>query len=163
MKNDRILGILALILGIWILWTTQTFPGAANHRPGPAFLPNLLALLIAICGGMLVFSKKRKSVKTPESVSNTEDESTVCSNDSVASLKQSWMRILFLTGGSVAYVALLDVLGFIPAAGLLTFLVYLFLGNRWLTSAIVTIVLVAGTYILFGQILGVMLPRGIWG
>ncbi len=163
MKSDRILGIFALMLGIWIFWTTQDFPGAANHRPGPAFLPNLLAIFIALCGGMLIFSQKRESVKKPESVSNAADESTVCLNEPLASFKQSWIRVLMLAAGSAAYVALLDVLGFIPTAGLLTFFVYLFLGNRWLVSAVATILLIAGTYVLFGQILGVMLPRGIWG
>ena len=153
MRADRILGALALVLGIAIFIATSNFPGAAANRPGPAFLPRILALLFAVCGIILLFSK---GGRTEESQSGNPD-------GAAGENPGSWTDIAFVSGALILYMFAAEITGFLIAAAALTYAVFFRLRNGVLTSAIAAVVLAVGTYVLFGTVLGVMLPRGWLG
>ena len=147
------MGGLALLLGVVVLIATKDFPGAAANRPGPAFLPRILSVLFAVSGLVLLFCQKSPSEEPAE-------ESQELSTD--AALGTCW-DIAFLIGALALFVAVLDTVGFLIAATVLSTAVFLRMRNGLVTSALATLILVAGTYTLFGIILGVMLPRGWLG
>ncbi len=143
MKSDRLLGVLALVLGITLFVVSSSFPGAASNRPGPAFLPRLLAFLFGACGLVLALRP------------------AVCpKDDGPVAAWTAWYRALAMVAGIVVFILVIEHVGYIVAATVLTVVVFLLLENSWLTSAIATLILVPGTYTLFSSVLGVVLPVG---
>ncbi|MFH1738707.1 MAG: tripartite tricarboxylate transporter TctB family protein [bacterium] len=145
MKNDRLLGVFALVLGIVLYWATSDFPGAASNRPGPAFLPRILAVLFGICGIILIFGRSRQS------------------EEHAAASFRGWMKVLGLIVGLLFYVGMAEYMGFIISASILSAGMFILLGNSLRTSLIATLVLVLGIYTLFSTIMGVVLPVGWLG
>lgn len=145
MKNDRLLGMLTLVLGIVLFAATSDFPGAASNRPGPAFLPRVLAVLFGVCGLVLIFGRTAQQ---------KEDTSVPFG---------AWIKVLGIIISLVFYVAVVEHVGYIITASVLTAGLFLLLGNSFLTSAIAALILVPGTYLLFATILGVVLPVGWLG
>ncbi|MGH7769758.1 MAG: tripartite tricarboxylate transporter TctB family protein [Candidatus Binatia bacterium] len=47
---DRIAGATLSLFAAWVMWESQKLPLGTLRRPGPSFLPLLLALLLAIFG-----------------------------------------------------------------------------------------------------------------
>ncbi len=65
------------------------------------------------------------------------------------------------TGSLIVCVALMDLLGFVPATLLFLFLLFTFSGQRsWLRNALLAIVYVAVIYVVFVQVFNMELPRG---
>jgi len=73
------------------------------------------------------------------------------------------LNALFVLGGTIAYILVVDFLGFLPTATLLLFLLMCWLHVRVITAAVVAVLLALGSYILFARILLVPLPRGPLG
>src|SRR5262245_7229234 len=55
MTTDRAAGATLVLIGLVALWESRAFPLGSLHRPGPAYMPVLLALLL-IAFGVLVFA-----------------------------------------------------------------------------------------------------------
>lgn len=145
MRSDRLLGVLALVLGITLFVVCSSFPGAASNRPGPAFLPRLLASLFSVCG--LIFILRPAA----------------CSDDANPVAWPAWYRALSVVAGIVLFILVIEHVGYVVTATILTLVVFLLLENSWSTSVIATLVLVPGTYTLFSSVLGVVLPVGWFG
>ncbi|HOE11707.1 MAG TPA: tripartite tricarboxylate transporter TctB family protein [bacterium] len=145
MKSDRILGTLVLIGGIALYIATMDFPGAASNRPGPAFLPRILAVLFMVSGILLILH--------PKPTGNEKEESQPGNRVKVAAM----------IAGLVLYSMIADITGFLIAGGCLTFGFCLLLGNSWRVSLLVTVVLVPSVYTIFSTVLGVVLPVGWLG
>jgi putative tricarboxylic transport membrane protein len=73
------------------------------------------------------------------------------------------LNALFVLGGTIGYILVVDFLGFIPTATLLLFLLMCWLHARVITAAAVAILLALGIYLLFARLLLVPLPRGVLG
>ncbi|HPA44900.1 MAG TPA: tripartite tricarboxylate transporter TctB family protein [bacterium] len=145
MRNDRILGALVLIAGIVLYAATAHFPGAASNRPGPAFLPRVLAVLFAVSGFLLILYRKP----------------TV--NDASENQPRNRFKVVAMIAGLVLYSMIADTTGFLIAGGCLTFGFCSLLGNSWRVGLVVTVVLVPFIYTIFSTVLGVVLPVGWLG
>jgi putative tricarboxylic transport membrane protein len=73
------------------------------------------------------------------------------------------LNALFILGATIAYILVVDALGFLLTATLLLFLLMCWLHVRAITAAMVAVLLALGSYILFARILLVPLPRGPLG
>jgi len=50
MTTDRLAGAALVLIGIVAIWESRAFPLGSLHRPGPAFMPVLLAVLLILFG-----------------------------------------------------------------------------------------------------------------
>ena len=50
MTTDRLAGAALVLIGIVAIWESRAFPLGSLHRPGPAFMPVLLAILLILFG-----------------------------------------------------------------------------------------------------------------
>ena len=50
MTTDRLAGAALVLMGIVAIWESRAFPLGSLHRPGPAFMPVLLAALLILFG-----------------------------------------------------------------------------------------------------------------
>ena len=50
MTTDRLAGAALVLIGIVAIWESRAFPLGSLHRPGPAFMPAFLAMLLILFG-----------------------------------------------------------------------------------------------------------------
>ena len=50
MTVDRVAGVALVLIGLATLWESRAFPLGSLHRPGPAYMPVVLALLLIVFG-----------------------------------------------------------------------------------------------------------------
>jgi putative tricarboxylic transport membrane protein len=130
-----LVGVIALV-GAWPLELWSDF------GPGPGFLPAALGAALAIMGPAVALA----SLRTRET-----------SRPSVSSLRKP----LVVTGVMAAYLALLNVLGFVVATAL-----FLFTLMRWVEArgtgqaAVLAVCIAVGLHLLFAVVLETPLPSG---
>jgi putative tricarboxylic transport membrane protein len=143
---DAVLGGGGIILGLAAFAQAQTFPKMPDGTPGPSLFPQILGVMLAITGAIIVV----------QSVRPHRDEG------------QSYTRDALLKAGLVlvviaVYVAVVQRVGFLITALLVTGSLMFVLGVRWRILLPTTIALVIASRILFQEVLRVPLPVGIWG
>ena len=50
MTTDRAAGVALVAVGLVAIWESRAFPLGSLHRPGPAYMPTVLALLLVAFG-----------------------------------------------------------------------------------------------------------------
>lgn len=145
---DRILSVLMLLLGSYVLATSFRLGYTMDDLPGPGFAPFWAGLaLVAISLSMLAgtFSRSKDNRSTPLS-------------------RESLRNLVVSLGGCVALVVLTRFIGFLTALGLLTVLLVRFWGIRsWVTTILVAVILPVLLHFLFVTGFGVPVPKGILG
>jgi high-affinity Fe2+/Pb2+ permease len=146
---DRIAGAALLALAVafsagalrqWAYW--------GENGPGPAFLPFWLGLVMAILAVMLLVS----GLRSPDS-----SEAWLPSGESLR-------RLVLVLAITVAFVALLGVLGMTIATVLFLVVLIRYLDHqRWLVALAVALAVAALNYVVFTRWLGVPLPTGPFG
>lgn len=145
MTTERISGAALLLLGLVVVWENRLLPLGTHSRPGPGYLPLLLAILLAVLGGILIL--RGGSAPAFRTVSWEELP------HAAAILGCTLFATLFLE--TLGYrITMLLILG--SLFGLLERL------RPWL-AVVLTLGLSLGTFWLFDSLLRVPLPRGAWG
>jgi hypothetical protein len=54
MTVDRVAGLALVLIGLVAIEESRAFPFGTLHRPGPAFMPMLLAVLLILFGGVVL-------------------------------------------------------------------------------------------------------------
>ena len=73
-------------------------------------------------------------------------------------------RMVAVAGAALGYALLLDYLGYVLVASLVTFVVLHVMGMKsWLVKILMSLATGFGSLYLFGKLLGVPLPAGFWG
>jgi putative tricarboxylic transport membrane protein len=138
--SERIFGVfwLALCAGMaWVAWNIEI---AFSYEPvGPRVLPIILALLMAICGGLMII-RPGPDPHWPGAV--------------VAPRMLIMVVVLF------AYAWFFEILGFPLATALFVTAVGLLFGGHWLKCAITGVLMGGFLYIMFDRVLEVTLPLG---
>ena len=149
-KVDIVSGVIFIACGALVLTRSLPLNFYAEGVPGPGFFPTLLAIALAITGGLLLVTRLRR----PEAaLGDFELPSGTQSRRSLG----LWVAIL------VAVLAV-DVVGFLVAMVLLVAVLMLGIERRRGPAAIATIVLTPVlAYLLFAQLLQVPLPAGLFG
>lgn len=150
LKTDQIIGIGAILVAVFFFYHTRTIRMPENMiDPGPRLMPYISQIIMAVCGvGMIIEAEKKN-----------EPEEAYLS-------KQGWIRLGIIFGVIVAYAIGLTYLGFIIATPFMAFVLIRMLSEEnnitYIKTAIVSIVLTAGIYLVFSEGFGVMLPQGIF-
>src|SRR6266849_2367438 len=136
MTTDRAAGGTLVLIGVVTIWQSRAFPLGSLHRPGPAYMPVVLAILL-IAFGMAVFVMGSRASRLAE-----------------VGWHEWRHAFAFAAWG-------LERLGYrITMAVVLAFLVLLLERRGWALGLAVTIVMSWGSFYLFDTLLKVPLPRG---
>jgi putative tricarboxylic transport membrane protein len=144
MIRARLAPLFMVAFGSFALWQSIELPLGSFKAPGPGFFPVGLSVFILLISLTLLVKDPKKSV---------EDGETDMS---------AWKTILTFSG-FVAYAFLLEPLGFeIATFGLAFFLLGVVQKTRWSTSILIAATLTLISRVLFGSLLGVSFPRGLF-
>ncbi len=149
-KADRITGIILVIFSIVLMVASWRMPPSATFGPGAGFLPFWLGVLMGILSILLIVKASRQSVVSPQRAVFPSRKALIPLGATFASL--------------AAYILLLEVLGFLGGTGLLTaFLLGVVERERWPVTVLVAALNSVGLYVIFHTLLGVSLPKGLFG
>jgi hypothetical protein len=145
MTTDRAAGATLALIGLVTIWESRAFPLGSLHRPGPAYMPVLLALLL-IGFGVAVFAMGG-GARTLREVGWHE-----------------WRHAVAIFGACAFAAWGLDRIGYrLTMAAVLAFLLLVLEKKSLLTSLAVTLAMSWGSFYLFDTLLKVPLPRGPFG
>lgn len=144
MNSDRVSGVVLFLLALGAGWEACKLPFGTISAPDSGFFPLSLAVVLAALSALIVLAGWLPRARDDE--------------------PHSWQdagRVALAVAALLAYVAVLDRLGYLLAGALLMLLYLRGLERvRWIASIAITVVSVLGTYLLFGR-LGAPLPAGI--
>jgi putative tricarboxylic transport membrane protein len=144
-SSDTIAAGLFLLLGLGAIAGAIRLEIGTPGEPQPGFFPFLGGLGLTILSVLLIVQDLR---------------GRSLGGEPFVAIR----RPLLATVGLVAFVAILDPLGYLVATAALSAVLLTVLGVRWSWRSALTIVLVAaGSYLLFDRVLDVPLPEGVLG
>jgi putative tricarboxylic transport membrane protein len=145
MTKDSIGGLFFLFVGIWVFFLSIKLPIGTLAQPGPALFPLSLSIMLAIAGILILASSKGKT-------------RVDWRMDVRKSAKPLAISLLTL-----AFIIFLGQLGYLVTSFLYLFSLFFFVCRfRWFVAVSLSAILAAGSWYLFGDILGIQLPSGPW-
>ena len=145
MTVDRLAGMALVLIGFVTLWESRVFPLGSLHRPGPAYMPVVVASLLIIFG-VSVFPMGGRARR-------------------LAELGWSEWRHAVAIFGACAFAAWgLERLGYrLTMAVVVAFLLLVVERKGWALGLALTVVMAWGSFFVFDTLLRVPLPRGPFG
>lgn len=147
--SDTVVGAGFVAAGALIIAGTLNYPSLDANHPGPSLFPRLLGGLMIIFGGLVGVA----GLRTRDA---TED---------VAWLRlyrnSAFINAMFVLGAIVAYIVLVERIGFLLMGTLILSVLMWRLRVRPLTTLVVAIIFNNGVYFLFAKVLRVPLPGGL--
>lgn len=141
--NDRILGIAALLLAIFLTWQGYDMEAPFSYEPlGPKAFPLVIALIIAICGVLLIVKGNPEINRNPPGAN---------------------ARITLMIACVAAYAFIFQWAGFVLATAGMTAVVGKLFGGRWRWTILSGIIIGVAFFLLFDKGLDVVLPTGLLG
>lgn len=138
---DRVTGLIFMLLGSGAMWHAQGLSVAFSADPlGPKVFPTIVGGIMAISGAAMLIR--------PENVAWEGGR---------------WARVALVAVASLVYPLLLVPLGFIVATTLLMVVIARMLDGGWVQSAIGSLALAAGIFLIIDPLLGLPLPKGALG
>lgn len=161
--EDIYSGVFLLIVSVIMFFSTFSFEALTTSLVGPAFMPQIIAIIMAIFSIIIVVSGFKKS--RSENQGNVEPEQEA--EELIITEKRSYKPVLISLALMIAYVVLLPYIGFLIMTAVYIFLQMLILSHVthrkiWL-FLLISIVTSATIYYLFRNVFYVMLPTGIIG
>jgi putative tricarboxylic transport membrane protein len=147
---DIVTGAIFAVLGVYILYLSLRLEFYSEGVPGPGFFPSVLAIALIVSGALLIVTRLRTS---REEAGHFDAPS-----------RSQTRRSLGLWGIILVTTLLIEVVGFVVAMLLMVAAILLGLEGRRGISTIVTVVVTPLlAYLLFGWLLQVPLPTGVFG
>lgn len=148
--SDKLIGLVLIAFGTWVLFYTRTFPTLEKGYPGPSLFPNVLAVLMMIAGvGLIIQGFKRKQKFLMLETGDLDREGVI--------------NILVIVASVIVYIFLAEYIGFLILTPLLLIANMKWLKVSWKWSVIVAVGVTVGIHLLFAKLLLVPLPWGLWG
>lgn len=149
-KADLITGFVLLVLSGYVIQESWRMPQSATFGPGSGFLPLWLGVLMALLALILLFTAWRRP-------SDPNERAPFPAGKAL-------LRVTAVMVGLGVYISLMEVLGFL----LNTFLFVAYLmgaveRERLPMTALTAFLTTAGLYIIFQVLLGITLPRNMFG
>ena len=145
MTADRVAGLALMLIGLVTIWESRVFPLGSLRRPGPAYMPVVVATLLIIFG-VAVFVMGGRARR-------------------LAELGWSEWRHAVAIFGACAFAAWgFEQLGYrLTIAAVVAFLLIVVERKGWALGLALTIAMAWGSFFLFDTLLRVPLPRGPFG
>jgi hypothetical protein len=147
---DVVAGSIFTLLGLFVLYHSLQLAFYVEDVPGPGFFPTILAVALSACGAALALWGARAS-------GDDDEEFELPTGWQAKRSLGLWIAVLFAS-------ILVGIVGFLAAMFVLVAVILLGIERRRGIGTIVTIIatpLVA--YLLFGALLRVPLPSGVFG
>lgn len=143
-QRDFWSGLMFVVIGIGFAWGALNYSFGTSARPGPAYFPFGLGILMAVLGAVVLF--KALSVESAD-------------GDPIGGI--AWRPVIIITAAVVIFGAALPRLGMVLTLPLLIFISSL-AGDEfhWLEAAINCVVLTVGSWLIF--IVGLSLTIPLW-
>jgi hypothetical protein len=145
LTTDRVAGGALVLVGLVVVWQSRQFPLGSIQRPGPAYMPTVLALLLIVFGLAVVLMGARSPRVTDAGW-------------------HDWRHAVGIFAACAFAAWGLNRLGYrLTMAAVLVFLLLLLERRGLVTTAVLTVGIVGGSFYLFDTLLRVPLPRGPFG
>ena len=145
---DITAGLLGVLLGLWVLWRSANMPADLVMKIGPGFFPSILAGGLILFSGALVFKAVRGQFKG-------QVESRSWSDPGLH-------RGLITVGAAIAFVAVMEPLGFIPTSIIfLTFMLWVMGQRKPLLIALAPTLVTVAVWLVFEKLLHLSMPPGV--
>ncbi len=145
MTVDRVAGVALVLIGLVTIWESRAFPLGSFHRPGPAYMPVVLAALLIVFGAAVFAMDAR--VRRLAEVGWPE-----------------WRHALAIFGACAFAAWGLERLGYrLTMAAVVAFLLLVVERKGWALGLALTVVMAWGSFFVFDTLLRVPLPRGPFG
>jgi hypothetical protein len=142
---DRVAGVALVLIGLVTIWESRAFPLGSFHRPGPAYMPVVLAALLILFGAAVFAMDAR--VRRLAEVGWPE-----------------WRHALAIFGACAFAAWGLERLGYrLTMAVVVAFLLLVVERKGWALGLALTVVMAWGSFFVFDTLLRVPLPRGPFG
>ena len=106
--NDAVFGLLLTMISLAVLHTIQSYPDIPGQQVGPALFPGLIAILLGVCGIVLIYRGWQSRQLVPWLQTAEWWHS-----------KRHLSGFLLLVAGIVFYMLASEAIGFLPVAWLL--------------------------------------------
>lgn len=146
--------IILFAMGTFMAYNTATMDVIGDSEPGPQFFPSIVAFLLFVSSIAL-------GIRVVRAARRAEADGEV---DEEASIGIDWKTLSIVVAAFVAFLLILQPLGWLISAAALFFLVSFALGTKeHLTNLGIAAVFSAAVQIAFSIGLGLNLPAGILG
>lgn len=149
--NDLVSGAILIAAALIVIVLTLRFPEFPGQNYGPAVFPRLLAALMILCGLMMVvrgYASWRAGAPLAEIPSWARDPANVVS-------------ALLVLGSALAYIFVLDAVGFVPLTLVVLLSLFLWFKVRVPIAVATSLVAAFGINWFFASLMRVPLPRGL--
>lgn len=154
--GDLVAGSLAVVFGVGVVLYVRGFPSLPGGLPGPALFPGIIGALFAAFGAALVVQwfRRRRGFAPPQGADEAPPPPV--------SRRQA-LNASAVVAAVLAYILVVDVLGFAVTMALLLLGLMLLLGARVLVAVAASVVTTGLLVLLFQYVLLVPLPTGLFG
>ncbi|EMR07001.1 Tripartite tricarboxylate transporter TctB family protein [Bhargavaea cecembensis DSE10] len=161
LKNKNIQsGIFLLVVSVVMFAATLSFKQLTTSQVGPAFMPQIISVLIGLMSIAIIIEGYRKVKYGTEGDPEEEGE-----EDQDTAKEVSYRPVILSFVLMAIYVAVMPVVGFLITTMLYMFLQMMILSSkpdrRWMLFAIVSVVASSVIYYVFRNVFYIMLPSGL--
>ena len=163
--NDALLGAALAALGAVVLWHIQGFPPMPGQKYGPAWFPGLIAIGLIVCGALL-FAAHLRADSGAQRRAGAPQNRRAASPEPLIALPE-WTRrgrpvasVASVLAGLVAYVLVVDAVGFHITAAALLLVWSRLLGASWRLAVPIALAATLVIHLSFYKLLKVPLPWG---
>jgi putative tricarboxylic transport membrane protein len=154
LNQEHLIGVVCLLIATVILLITPSFPrGQANiNITGPAFFPNLLSLILILCGiyeiGLGFVQEEGRLDVNPRHLWQTLKTPQV-------------VNVFLIVGLLLFFILFFERLGFVVCTSVVLFILMHRLGVTLLKNVLYTIGFVITILLIFGRLFSISLPSGV--
>lgn len=154
LHQEHIIGIICLLISAIVLFLTRSFPkGQKNvNITGPAFFPNLLAIVFILCGIyelVIGFLQKEGNIHL--------DRRRIR-----ATLKESQtINVVLIIGLLLFFILFFEKIGFVICAFIFVFILMARLGVPLVKNFLYTVIFIAVILLIFGKLFSISFPSGL--
>jgi len=149
--NDLVSGATMVAAALFVIVMTLRFPEFPCQNYGPAVFPRVLASLLIVCG-LLLMARGYAAVKAGERLVTMPE----WARDPV-----NVISALFILAASLAYIFLLDAIGFVPLTIVVLMALFLWFRVKVPVAVVTALVAAFGVNWFFASLMRVPLPRGL--
>lgn len=156
--SDRVTGTFLVALGSGTAYAGSLLPPVPGQQVGPNVFPLVCGAAVALCGVLIAFGVGHRFEE--------EAEADFSAHGGVieSELPQSWLyklRVLIPPALLFFYVVAVDILGFVPTAAIIAFVISVALGAKPKLAIPVALLSPLGVHLIFFKLLRVPLPDGL--
>lgn len=146
-RADIGVGIGLIVLSTWIFWYSSEYRKTVIYIYGPNFFPQILSILMGICG-MILIVRAMKGKVLPKT-----DRIDI----------QGFFRMVIAIGICIGYLFLMQVIGFAMGTSVFLFVLMTFLGQQGLIKRVMSSIAASLiVWAIFRYFLVIPLPTGMF-